>query len=635
MRERRREDRSTGAAALAALVFAWACGGGAGTGVPDGREPGPGDGPASVTIPQVQGAGHRSPLEGESVVVTGVVTAVEDEGFYLQDPRGDGDLATSDAVFVETAGEPARSVGDRLRVTGAVREHVPGGSDTRNLSVTRLDAATGELVAEGDALPAAVVLGSGGRIPPQVEVIGDDELPVDLRDPGQAAANEFDPSTEGIDFYESLEGMRVRVPAPVAVSPSARFGPGNGEVWVLPEGGAHVTPDGARTFRGGILLQPDPDNRGDQNPERVQLQYDPVVTGGEVPSLAVGSTLGDAVGVMSYDFGNFEVVLAERPELEPAAPVPGTASLASGPGVLTVATYNVLNLNPLPETAGRTATLGEHVAERLGAPDVVALQEIQDEGGTRGGEDDRETDATATLRALIDAVEAAGGPRYEAFDVAPAPNSSGGAPGGNIRNAFLYRPDRVELLDYRALTPAVLREIGVRDPEAFEGSRDPLEARFVRGGDTVVVIDNHLSSRFGSTPIFGAVQPFVQAGEEARAAQTRALHDVVEARLAGDPGARVVVLGDMNTFEWTDDLDATLEGTGDPILHNLVRTVPSDRRYSYVFEGNSQVLDHVFVTDALREGAEVEVVHVNADFPEGDPSRASDHEPVVARLRLR
>lgn len=622
-------------AATATLLLAFACGGGAGPGVPGDDRPGDDAGdPAATTIAAVQGSGHRSPLTGGRVVVEGVVTVVASEGFYLQDPTGDGDPATSEGLFVETAGEPGRSVGDRVRVTGTVREFVPGGTGTQNLGLTRLDASGQELLAEGAPLPEPIVLGSGGRIPPQVVVIGEEELPVDLRDPEEAAANEFDPSTEGIDFYESLEGMRVRVPAPVAVSPSERFDPGQGEVWVLPEEGAHVTPDGARTFRGGILLQPDPANRGDHNPERVQLQYDPTITGGEVPALSVGSTLTDATGVMSYDFGNFEVVLTERPEVSPADPAPETTTLEGGSGALTVASYNVLNLNPLPGSEERMATLGEHVAARLGAPDVVALQEIQDEGGTGGGEGDPTTDAAGTLRALTDAIEAAGGPRYESVDVAPAPNSSGGVPGGNIRNAFLYRTDRVELVDHRSLTPDVLREIGVRDPEAFEGSRDPLEARFVREGDTVTVIDNHLSSRFGSTPIFGAVHPFVQAGEEARAAQARALHDVVEARLAEDAAARVVVLGDMNTFEWTDDLDATLEGTGAPILHNLISTVPSEQRYSFVFEGNSQLLDHVFVTDALREGAELDVVHLNVDYPEGHPSRASDHEPLVARLRL-
>lgn len=616
-------------------ALAAACGGGNGPAV-SGDGPGDGPGPVATTISEVQGATHLSPLADRRVAVAGVVTAVAEDGFYLQAPAGDGDPATSEGIFVATGTRPDRSAGDSVRVTGTVREFVPGGTETGNLSVTRLEASGQDLLAEGAELPAPVVLGTGGRLPPQDWVISDDELPVDLREPEEVATNEFEPDTEGIDFYESLEGMRVLVPDPVTVGPSERFGPGEGEVWVLSDRGAHVTPAGARTFRGGILLQPDPDNRGDQNPERIQLQYDPVLTGGAVPSLATGAELGDALGVMGYDFGNFQVVMTRAPRASGTPPPPETTQPRGADEVVTVATYNVLDLNPLPETGERMRRVGEHVAVRLGAPAVVALQEIQDENGTRGGAENPETDATGTLRALVDAIRAAGGPRYEAFDVAPAPGTSGGVPGGNIRNAFLYDPSRVELVDYRSLTPRVLREMDVRDPEAFQGSRNPLSARFLFAGDTVTVIGNHLTSRYGSSPIFGAIQPFVQAGEEARAAQARALHDVVAAELERDPGAAVIVLGDLNTFEWTDDLARLLAGAGEgAILHDLVLEVPAGERYSYVFEGNSQQLDHLFVTRALLEGAELDVVHVNADYPEDAPSRASDHEPLVARVRVR
>lgn len=593
-------------------------------------------GPSAMTIPRVQGAGHLSPLVDQEVAVTGVVTAVTQDGFYLQDPEGDGDPATSDGIFVFTGGPFPTSAGDRLRVTGTVEEHVPGGSDTDNLTVTRLGGWGFELLRRDETPPEHVVLGSGGRIPPGVKVIGDEELPVNLRDPEEARANEFDPHDEGIDFWESLEGMRVRVPDPVAVGPVRRFAPRNGELWVLTEGGAHVTPDDARTFRGGILLQPHPENRGDQNPERIQLQWDPDLTGAPVPELATGATLDSASGIVGYAFGSYEVVLTQGPRASAEPPRPEATALRAEEDEPTLASYNVLNLNPLPENRDRMARVGEHVALHLGAPHIVALQEIQDQGGTRGGEDDPETSAAGTLRALVEAILAAGGPRYEFFDVAPEPNAGGGVPGGNIRNAFLYDSGRVRLVDYRALTPGELRDAEVRDPEAFRGSRDPLLARFVVAGDTITVINNHLTSRFGSTPVFGARQPFVQAGEEARAAQTRALHDVVAGILSRDPGAAVVVLGDLNTFEWTDDLDRFLPGEGDSrILHDLALEVPPGERYTYVFEGNSQALDHIFVSRALRDGAQADIVHLNADYPEGAPSRASDHEPVLVRLRIR
>jgi predicted extracellular nuclease len=623
--------RAAGSLLLAALaLLLTGCGG-----TPPAGTPGPGDdgGAVEAAIPEIQGAAHVSPLRERRVRTEGVVTASVPDGFYLQDPAGDGDPATSDAVFVRVEDGARPATGDRVRVRGTVREPVPGGPETANLTVTTLEAREVEELATGASLPDPVTLGADGRIPPQVEIIGDDELPVDLADPEEAAQNPFDPGTEGIDFYESLEAMRVSVPSPVAVSPSRAFSESGTEIFTLVEEGAHISPDDARTDAGGIRLQPHPDNRGDHNPERVQVQVDPDLTPGAAPVSAVGATLSDVTGVLGYSFGNFEVLATGAVEVSPSTLEKETTGLTGGPETVTLATYNVLNLNPLPGTSERMARIGEHVVEHLGSPDILALQEIQDENGTRGGEDDTETDATPTLRALADAVEAAGGPRYEFFDVAPAPNSSGGVPGGNIRNAFLYDPGRVSLRDSTSLTPAELSAAGAPDPDAFEGSRDPLVATFSFQGRELVVVNNHFSSRFGSTPVFGAVHPFRQAAEDAREAQARALNAWVRDRLATDPGARIAVVGDLNTFEFTDDLTEILpEGDAGPVLHNLAREIAAPDRYSFVFQGNSQLLDHVFVTGSLEEGAGIDVVHVNADFPEEE--RASDHDPLVARLRI-
>ena len=616
----------------AALAVALACGGNAG---PMGAAPpdGPRNPPAARSIPDIQGASHVSPLLGREVVAEGVVTALRSDGFHLQDPEGDGDPATSDAVLVTGDVEPP-SVGDRLRVTGTVAEAVPGEPEDRNLPVTVLRASEAERLSADEPLPAPVRLGEEGRLPPEVTVISPDELPVDLAEPDEAASNPFEPAREGIDFYESLEAMRVTAVRPVAVSPVERFGGEEAEVWTLVERGEHVTPDDARTFRGGILLATDADNRGDHNPERVLLRTEPGTTPGlPVADVRTGAELADVTGVVGYGHGSYAVVATTPLEVTaPAGVSPETTALDGGSGRVTVATYNVLNLNPLPENEDRMERLGRHVADRLGAPDVLALQEIQDGNGTRGGEEDTRTDATATLRALVDAIAGAGGPEYEFVDVAPEPNSSGGAPGGNIRNAFLWRPDRVELTELRAVTPAVLEEAGARDPAAFGGGRDPLAGTFSFGGRRFTVVNNHFSSRFGSSPVFGAVHPFVQAAEEIREAQSRAVHDYVAHRLEEGAGAGVVVAGDLNTFEFTDDLERLLPGPGVGILENLVRRVPADERYSYNFQGNAQVLDHVFTTPGLADGAAADVVHLNADVPAEEA--ASDHEPVLVRLEV-
>ena len=105
--------------------------------------------------------------------------------------------------------------------------------------------------------------------------------------------------------------------------------------------------------------------------------------------------------------------------------------------------------------------------------------------------------------------------------------------------------------------------------------------------------------------------------------------------LHASKAGRVIVAGDLNTMEFTDEMTDTLPGTGaDRVLTNLVDGVDDDNVYTFNFEGNSQVLDHMFVTDNLLAGAEFDIVHVNVDYPRVDSSVGSDHEPLVGRFRV-
>jgi len=209
---------------------------------------------------------------------------------------------------------------------------------------------------------------------------------------------------------------------------------------------------------------------------------------------------------------------------------------------------------------------------------------------------------------------------------------NGGVPGGNIRNAFLYNEDRVALNSVETLESDVLASKGVTNPNAFDGTRDPLLGVFEFNGQEITLINNHMSSRFGSTPVFGGPQPFVQAGEAEREEQAKALNEVVDGILGNDPEARVSVLGDLNTFEFTDELAEDLPGVGDEkVLTNLIDKVETDDAYSFIFDGNSQALDHIFVTDALLEDVKVDYVHVNLDFQ----NPASDHEPILASFEIK
>ncbi|MCA1733801.1 MAG: endonuclease, partial [Acidobacteria bacterium] len=129
--------------------------------------------------------------------------------------------------------------------------------------------------------------------------------------------------------------------------------------------------------------------------------------------------------------------------------------------------------------------------------------------------------------------------------------------------------------------------------------------------------------------IFGSIQPPRRGSEPQRICQAEILRDFTRSLLAVDPRANVILLGDMNEHEFRAPSRILEEE-----LVALMLRVPGSRRYTYNFEGNSQVLDHIFASKALVEQSrpEIDVVHVNTDFPAR--SAASDHDPVIARFHF-
>ncbi len=554
-----------------------------------------------MTIPALQGHSHRSPYEGSWVWgLPGVVSAAGSRagGFWLQDSSGDGDPATSDGLFVvdpaaaSGSGPGLPRPGASLVVSGRVEE----AGRTGELTVTRLRLRSSS-PATASGLPPAVVLGRPGR--PVPRVIDDDGL------------TRYEPDSDALDFYESLESMRVEVREPATVGPSDS----HGTFTVLPDGGAG---SGRRTARGGLLR-----NEGDANPERILVDASLLAT---PPQTSVGDRFaGPIEGVLDYRFGGFRLVATEPPRRVAGGLAAETTRLRSGRRKLTVATFNLENYS-LASSPEKRARLAEIIARDLAAPDIVALQEVQDDSGPS---DDDVVSAQGGLEALVAAVVAAGGPRYDFQQIDPVNNGGGGQPGGNIRVAYLFHPERVRL----AKPPT---RIGAGDPcftgsstSGYEGSRLPLAAEVVFGGKTLFLLNNHWTSRSRDDRPFGARQPPQRGSEPQRLCQARRVRAFVGEILDADPKARVIVLGDLNEHEGTLPL-AALEGAG---LVDLMHRLSEDDRYTYVFEGSSQVLDHVLVSSALaKKGSpEIDVVHVSAEF--ADAGRASDHDPVVVRLK--
>jgi predicted extracellular nuclease len=309
-------------------------------------------------------------------------------------------------------------------------------------------------------------------------------------------------------------------------------------------------------------------------------------------------------------------------------------------GEILVATQNMERLDRSaaePPFATRLAKLSRQIREVLGAPDILAVQEVQDDTGP---ENDGTVSARRTLTRLAEAIEKAGGVRYEWRSLDPVDNADGGQPGANIRTVLLFNPTRVEFVDRDgcgpdgaaavAPGPALSCSPGLVDPTnpAFAAGRKPLvgELRFM--GRRLVVVNVHLVSKGGDDPIFGRRQPPQTGSTARRTEQAEAVTGFVGQVMAADPAAGVIVLGDFNDFESSEPL-RVFETVG---LEDLVLRVPAEQRYTFVYVGNSQVLDHVLVGGAPAADAEIDIVHVNADFP--DSARASDHDPIVVRLAL-
>jgi uncharacterized protein len=325
----------------------------------------------------------------------------------------------------------------------------------------------------------------------------------------------------------------------------------------------------------------------------------------------------------------------------------GASSLRGDASHLTIGSFNVENLT-VAGPAGRFAKLGEVIAKGMNAPDLVALQEVQDDSGPAGKMDGVVT-SRKTLEALVAGISAAGGPRYEAVWIDPVEGAEGGQPGGNIRVAFLLNPARVTLVrrgeagpldatepegrgkDLRlTLSPGrVAPRSAAFTLEEGEGVRRSLALELRFRGKPLFVVGNHWSSKSDDDRAFGPVQPPRTPTASRRLAQAVEIRAFAERLLAADPQARVVVLGDLNDFEHSEPVRRLAA----PPLENLVLRVPPENRYTFNFDGASQVLDHVVVSPSLASRATVEIPHVNSDC--SNAKRTSDHDPVVVRLRPR
>ncbi|MFJ1824124.1 endonuclease/exonuclease/phosphatase family protein, partial [Streptomyces sp. NPDC088178] len=305
-------------------------------------------------------------------------------------------------------------------------------------------------------------------------------------------------------------------------------------------------------------------------------------------------------------------------------------------GELAVATYNVENLDPT-DPQEKFDALAAAVVDNLASPDIVALEEIQDDDGAK---DDGTVSADRTVKMFTDAIVAAGGPAYQWRSIDPEDKKDGGEPGGNIRQVFLFNPARVSFTDRAGGDATTATDVvrqqgraaltlspGRIDPAnaAWTNSRKPLVGEFVFRGRTVFVVANHLASKGGDESIVSQHQPPTRSSEVQRHAQGAAVNTFVKKLLGVQRNADVLVVGDINDFEFSGTAKALTAGG---VLYPAVESLPRAERYSYVYQGNTQVLDQILTSPSIDD-FEYDSVHINAEFA----AQNSDHDPQLLRFR--
>ncbi|MBP3983193.1 lamin tail domain-containing protein [Pseudoxanthomonas helianthi] len=598
------------------------------------------------TIPQIQGNGLVSPHVGEKVVTEGIVTARKfNNGFFLQSANDDGDPATSEGVFVFTSSAPPASaaVGNRVRVTAKVEEFTPS-TNPNQLSITELSSPTVEVLETGVALPAPVEITAA-----------------------ELNANAA-PGT-----LEKLEGMRVSVAHAIAISGTDGSIDEDDAIGGTDSVFYVKLPETATPFRepgiGVLDVIPIPADKNpprfDTNPERLMVRARQQI-GAASLSLDGGAQVDGLVGVLDYYSATWALLPdATSPPTVTGGKLPEAVADPAYEDV-TIGGFNLLRFfDEVADGDGAPTLKAAAVDKRLGktawaicdylkAPDILGVVEVEH---------------LAILQRLADRINTtcARAPGYVAYLVEG--NDVGGIDVGFlVSTRSLGASPRVEVLDVQQIGKNAV----LANPDGSSSllnDRPPLVLHAVVHQDNgasypVTVIANHLRSLNDIDSIAAGSNGWPTAGARVRAKraeQARFTAQLVQDEQIAHPGSKIVMVGDFNAFEFNDgytDVLGIIKGEEAP-EDQVLTWVPSPltsilidgsqligdpaQRYSYVFEGNAQSLDHVLVNEALAlddVGLSVDHARINADFGVfhyGDaatPLRVSDHDPVRLSIKV-
>ncbi len=606
------------------------CDGGGGGGIGNCGDP-------ATFIHAIQGSGLTSPLVGTAVVIEGVVVgdfqnnAQPDSGdlngFYVQeeDSQADGDVTTSEGILVFAPAAADVAVGDLVRVGGTVVEFATSGGS----SLTELGSVSEMLVcASGNTLPAATAV----------------TLPV-----------------SAVSDYERYEGMRVQFPQALTISEYFNFDRFNETVLTLgrlPQPTAVVEPGAAAI----LLAQEHALKRITLDDGRSTQNSDPAIhPNGNIFDLTNlfrgGDTMQNVTGVIDDSFGLYRIQPTQGAQYSQQNPRPATPEPVGGS--LTVASFNVLNYFSTIDTGapicGPAAnqdcrgadTPEEFVRQRTKIiaalttinADVVGLVELENHA------------ADAALQDLVTGLNDAAGTGTYAYI------STGPIGGDAIKVALIYKPATVTPFGGYAILDS---SVDARFLDTF--NRPVLAQTFMQNsnGALFTVAVNHLKSKGSDCLAVG--DPDTGDGQGncnlTRLAAAQALVDWLAADPTGSGDTDFLIIGDLNSYDKEDPIDAVLvgsddtAGTGDDYT-DLVAAFQGELAYSYVFDGQTGYLDHALANVSLA--AQVTGVadwHINSDEPdlldydmtfkqdaqdalyEPNAYRSSDHDPVIIGLNL-
>ncbi len=587
----------------------------------------PGAAFAATEIYEIQGNGMSSPMVGGTVTIpSSVVTAVVDDGYFLQTPDARADSETvlsSNGIRVATSGTPGYAnsaatvqIGDLLDVTGVVAE-VEG--ETR-------------LLASGPA----TFISAGNALPKEID------FSLAAARPRGTADNLY--CYLNVSNFECFEGMRIRIPDGMVVS-------GNRAEAGDPYGPVHVSPFGARSFREkGVEFgnSVDQSNRfagmWDGNPEVLQMDADrlgAVVAGTGI----VAGTPFSASGVLAIDGGSYSLWPRDL-TLDTAGHVlPIATGVAANSDEFRIATFDLGGLcdadpgnsstpcrDPEPGSAAevdqRIARLSDYLVDVLDAPELVAVQNVENE---------------ALLDQLAAAVAAAvgGSALYDGLLI------EGSDPSGRDIG-FLVRTDRITVLSLQTLAADQTWNDPVAGPGTTLHPMPPLllTGEFGWSGGTIGLrlLNVQPADRAG-------VDDNLPGARDRRFQQALSIANLIQSMQDDAQGASapLYVAGKLHSGRFTDgyvDILGLLSGTyfnGEnlydvdpfnpvwPMLTDVLDAVPEEQRITVSTEHSfgpvqgeidrrvvaMSAQDHMLVTYYSRQTVvEVGVGRANADAPE-------------------